>query len=124
VERAPVDRVDLDVVDEDRLRALAVDPEVDEGVRPNVLPEDLELVRVDRDVRRPDPVTVDDGRKLACPAEVGDALAGDLAMFGGKTRAGGGHGRDLDRDGFRMVEGRRPALDGSFGASWRPAKRP
>ena len=49
VERAALDRMELDAVDEDRLGLLAVDRHVDQGVRPGMAAELLELVGVDRD---------------------------------------------------------------------------
>ena len=91
VEGPAVDRMDLDRRDEDRARLVAIDREVDQGVRAGVAAELLELVRVDRDARGVDAVAVDDGRQAAGGAEAGDLLAGDVAMFGGQRRAGGGH---------------------------------
>src|SRR4029078_5178067 len=90
MERPAVDRVDVDIVDEDRPRLLAVDREVDQGVGSQMAAKLLEVVAVEGDVRGIDAVAIDDGRDLAGTAEAGDLLAGDLSMFGGGCRAGGG----------------------------------
>ena len=50
MERPAIDRVDLDVVDEDGPGLLAVDRQVDQGVLAGVPAELLELVGVDRHV--------------------------------------------------------------------------
>ena len=92
MERAAVDRVDLDAVDEDRLGLLAVDRQVDQGVRAGVLAQQVELVGVDGHVARGLAVAVHDGRQPAGLAQAVDVLAGDLAVLGGQRRAGGGHG--------------------------------
>jgi hypothetical protein len=88
-------RVDLDVVDEDRVWLLAIDRQVDEGVGPRLAPEELEVVGIDRDRRRGNAIAVDDRREFAGSAQHGDLLADDLAGRGGKGRAGvaggGGH---------------------------------
>ena len=47
----------------------------------------LELVCVDRDAVRVDPMTVHDRREAAGVAETGDLLAGQLAVFGGQPRS-------------------------------------
>ena len=49
---ATVDRMDLDALDQDRVGLLAVDRQVDQGVRAGVAAKLFELVRVQRDVRR------------------------------------------------------------------------
>ena len=92
VERAAVDRVDLDPVDEDRAGLAAVDRQVDQGVRAGVPAQLLELVGVDRHVVGAFAVAVDHGRQPAGVAQAADLLAGDLAMLGGQRRAGSGHG--------------------------------
>ena len=92
MQRSAVDRVDLDARDEDRPRLLAVDREVDQGVGADAPAEQLELVRVDRDVGGVLAVAEHDGRQAAGVAQVADLLAGDVAMLGGQRRAGGGGG--------------------------------
>jgi hypothetical protein len=76
--------MELDVLDEDRSRPLAVDRQVDQGVRASVSPELLELVGIDRHVRGCLTMPVDDTRQLAIAAETGDMLAGHLAVRGGE----------------------------------------
>ena len=83
-------------VDQDRLGLVAIDRQVDQGVWSGVPAQLLEFVRVDRDVGRLDPMTVDDGRQASGAAQAGDLLAGDLAMFRGQRRASGWHSRPLD----------------------------
>jgi hypothetical protein len=56
-----VDLVQLDAVNEDRLRLRAVDRQVDEGVGADVAAEGGELVGIERDGGRLEPVAVDDG---------------------------------------------------------------
>jgi hypothetical protein len=53
----------------------------------------LELVDVDRDVVGIEPAPEDDGRQAPGAAQVGDLLAGDLAMLCGEAGSsrGGGH---------------------------------
>ncbi len=92
MERSPRHGMDLDTVDEHRVRLVTVHRQVDQRVRPDTPAQDLELVRVDRHVRRVDAVAVDDGRQAAGGSELLDGLAGHLAGFGGQRRAGGCHG--------------------------------
>jgi hypothetical protein len=54
-----------------------------------VAAELIEFVRIDGDAVRRDAVAVDDGREAAGLAKSSDLLAGQLAVFGGKRRAGG-----------------------------------
>src|SRR4051812_42484258 len=96
--------MDLDRGHEHRLRLLAVDRQVDKSVLTRVSAKLLEVVGVDRDARGIDAVAVDDGREAAGVAKAGDLLAGQLTMFGGKRRSGGGH-----------VVGTSDAVSGSFG---------
>src|SRR5262249_12994389 len=109
---------DLDAVDEHRARLLAVDRQVDEGVRARMPAELLELVGVDGDVVGRLAVAVDDGRGLAGLAELGDLLAGRFAVFGSQRRAGGRHGADL-----RMVVSVRCGLRLAGGAGGRGARK-
>ena len=113
-----VDRVDLDRRDEHRTRLAAVDRQVDQGVRAGVPAELLELVRVDRHAGGVDAVAVDDGGQLAGVAEAGDLLAGDVAMFGGERRAGGGHDGGTSGSDGRRGFGLR--LAGGAGVARRP----
>ena len=94
MERPAVDGVDLDPADEDRAGLVAVDRQVDQGVRADVPAELLELVGVDRHALGRLAVAEDDGRQAPVAAETGDLLADDLARLrgeGGTGRRGGGH---------------------------------
>ena len=59
------DRMDLDLVDQDRLGLLAVDRQVDDRVGADAATQQLEVMGVDRERRRRDAVAVDDGGELA-----------------------------------------------------------
>ena len=64
-----------------------------------------------------DAVAVDDGWKSAGAAELGDLLAGDVAILCGQRRAGGGHvGEPLDR----MLSGFGLRLAGGAGSGEAP----
>jgi hypothetical protein len=60
---------------------LAIDLEFDDRVGVSRLSDMLELEKVERDRDRVDAVTEDDGRDLACLAQVGNVLA-DLGPAG------------------------------------------
>ena len=110
VERPAIDRVDLDRGHQHRLGLRPVDGQVDQRVRAGMPAQLLELVGIDRDAVRGDAVAVDDRRQAAGVAETGDLLAGQLAMFGGQRRAGGGHvveplGRWWSGSGLRLAGG-------------------
>ena len=94
MDRPAVDGMDLNPVDEDRLRLAAVDRQVDQGVLADLATKEVELMSVDRDVLGVDPVAIDDGRQPALAADRGDLLAGDRARLGGEAGTagrGGGH---------------------------------
>src|SRR3954447_26378563 len=92
MDRAPVHRVDLDAVDEDRSGLLAMDRQVDQCVLTGLAPEQLELVGVDRDVLGIEAAAEDDGGEPAASAENGDLLAELLARLGREAQAGRGSG--------------------------------
>jgi hypothetical protein len=118
MDRATVDRMDLDAMDEDRLGRPAVDRQVDQRVGPDVLSQHIELVGVDRDIARFDPVPIHHGGQLTFLAEVSDGLAGDRSVSGGQRRAGGCHAgvgpQDVD-----VVEA---GCDSPAGPEWRGAR--
>ncbi len=74
MDRLAVDLVDLDAVDEDRLRLGTVDREVDEGVGADATAQDAELVGVERDGGRFDAVAEDDGGEAPFAAKAGVGL--------------------------------------------------
>ena len=73
--------VHLDTVDKHFVHVLAVDLELDDGVRMSRTADVLELVEVQRDGDRIQPVTEDDRRNAATPAQLRDVLA-DLGPAG------------------------------------------
>ena len=92
VERALRDAVQLDPVDQDRARLVAIDGKVDEGVLAGLPAQELELVGVDRHARRIETVAEDDRGQAAFAADPADGLAGDGAASGGQAESCAGHG--------------------------------
>ena len=76
-----------------RRRLLAVDKEVKQDGRRRVLAQQLELVRVDADVRRWDAMAEDNARKAPGAPQAGNPLARLLTALGGErgTSCGGVH---------------------------------
>ena len=115
MERAPVDRMDLDVLDEHGHRLLATDGQVDQRVRTDVLAELLEVMRIERHAGGVEAVSEHDRRQAAFLAEAVDGLAGDLTVRGGQRRAGGGCHLEFgprfrtDSVGLRQWPAERPA---------------
>jgi hypothetical protein len=75
--------VRLDALDDGRRRLLAVDKEVKQDGRRRVLAQQLELVRVDADVRRWDAMAEDNARKSPGAPQAGNPLARLLTALGG-----------------------------------------
>ena len=76
VERAAVDRVELDAVEQDRARAPAVDGEVHQGRGTHVAAQQVELVGVERDCLAGHVAAEHDRGQAALAADPGDLLAG------------------------------------------------
>ena len=113
MERAAVDRVDLDAVDEDRAGLAAVDRQVDQGVLAGLAAEQLELVGVERHVLGADAVAVHDGRQATGAAEAGDLLAG-------RRRAA--RRRGSDGASWRWTSGRDLGLEFDLGGRGSPTR--
>ena len=79
---------------EDRLGLLAVDREVDEGVRAGLAAQQVEVVGVDGDARRVEAVTEDDRREAAARRSAATFLPtmsrGSAASVGRRDGRGGG----------------------------------
>ena len=110
MQRAAMDRMDLDLVDQDRLGLLAVDREVHEGVGARVPAQQVEFMGIDGHRGGLDAVPVHHGRQLAGLAQVVHLLAGHLTVLGGECGTGGGHGMwtsglDVDDVGPRLAGG-------------------
>src|SRR5829696_5895100 len=88
MDRAAVDRMNLDAVDEDRTGRLPVHRQVDECVLAGLPAELVELVRIDRDVLGADPMPVHDRRQATTAAEDGDLLADERARLADGLRSG------------------------------------
>ena len=120
MERPAVDRVDLDAVDEHRA-GLARRRPTGRPARSGRCGGGAARTRGRRPRRcRVDAVAVDDGRQPAGVAEAGDLLAGDLAVFGGQRRAGGGHDAGPQVGGRGRGSGLR--LAGGAGRARRPER--
>ena len=84
-------RVDLHAVDENGQRLLAIDLEIDQRVGSGASAEQLELMSVKLNWVGLEAMAVDHRRQQPVPAESCDALAGHIAVYGGKGRTFGWH---------------------------------